>query len=473
MRARARAEVAEAELVGLAPRAAFDGFPDDVPLRGFDPERHLIEERAASASGNVASRWPRRSASARASTAARRPGRSSAPAAPGAPQTARRTPSRSPRQRRAGAASTAAHLARRVNRAAIAAAVFGVLVVARCSSRSVAPGVDPRRLHVPALHPARLLHRHGALPLPPAAEAAARQARRHGRARCSPSGRWRRTRYIFRRDGSDRALIVDPGDEADKLLGAIDGARRRSSTAILLTHTHFDHVGAVAPVARATGAEVWVPEIEKLVLADIMSFVPVAGLRAVRVLRRRAHARGRRAARAGRLRDRRALHAGPQPRPRDVLDPGRAGRSSPATCCSRARSAAPTCPAATGATLLESIRALVDSLPERDDGLPRPHGHHHAGRRAGHQPVPGRARRERDGRSSRPRGARSTCCPTDGAAPARARRASPTTCSAAPATSRSRRRSSRTPSCSRAAWGRPPTSSRRRCSPSRTRPAAR
>ena len=40
---RERAPVAEAELVGLAPAAAFDGFPDDVPLRGFDPERHLIE----------------------------------------------------------------------------------------------------------------------------------------------------------------------------------------------------------------------------------------------------------------------------------------------------------------------------------------------------------------------------------------------------------------------------------------------
>jgi glutamate formiminotransferase len=42
-RVRARAEVAEAELVGLAPRAAFEGFPEDVPLRGFSPERHLIE----------------------------------------------------------------------------------------------------------------------------------------------------------------------------------------------------------------------------------------------------------------------------------------------------------------------------------------------------------------------------------------------------------------------------------------------
>jgi glutamate formiminotransferase len=42
-RVQAQAEVAEAELVGLAPRAAFDGFPEDVPLRGFSPERHLIE----------------------------------------------------------------------------------------------------------------------------------------------------------------------------------------------------------------------------------------------------------------------------------------------------------------------------------------------------------------------------------------------------------------------------------------------
>jgi glutamate formiminotransferase len=40
---RARAPVAEAELVGLAPKAAFDGFPDDLPIRDFDPGRKLIE----------------------------------------------------------------------------------------------------------------------------------------------------------------------------------------------------------------------------------------------------------------------------------------------------------------------------------------------------------------------------------------------------------------------------------------------
>jgi hydroxyacylglutathione hydrolase len=82
--------------------------------------------------------------------------------------------------------------------------------------------------------------------------------------------------YIFRRDGSDRALIVDPGEEAPRLLDALD-ALGVELDGILLTHTHFDHVGAVAPVARATGAEVWVPQIEKPVLADIMSYVPWPG----------------------------------------------------------------------------------------------------------------------------------------------------------------------------------------------------
>jgi glutamate formiminotransferase len=39
----------EAELVGLAPAAALAGYPGDVPIRGFDPERHLIERRLAAA----------------------------------------------------------------------------------------------------------------------------------------------------------------------------------------------------------------------------------------------------------------------------------------------------------------------------------------------------------------------------------------------------------------------------------------
>ncbi len=36
-----------------------------------------------------------------------------------------------------------------------------------------------------------------------------------------------------------------------------------------MTHTHFDHVGAVPQLAEATGAEVWVPELEHAILANL------------------------------------------------------------------------------------------------------------------------------------------------------------------------------------------------------------
>ena len=82
--------------------------------------------------------------------------------------------------------------------------------------------------------------------------------------------------HIARREGAREAVMIDPGDEAERLLEAINELGV-DVAAILLTHTHFDHVGAVAPVARATGAEVWCPELEAPVLADIMRYVPWDG----------------------------------------------------------------------------------------------------------------------------------------------------------------------------------------------------
>jgi len=82
--------------------------------------------------------------------------------------------------------------------------------------------------------------------------------------------------FLFRPQGSDRLLIVDPGEEAERILATVE-AMGGTVEAILLTHCHFDHIGAVAPVARATGAPVYCPEIEVPVLADIMAYVPWAG----------------------------------------------------------------------------------------------------------------------------------------------------------------------------------------------------
>ena len=167
--------------------------------------------------------------------------------------------------------------------------------------------------------------------------------------------------FLFRRDGSDRALIVDPGDEADKLLAAIE-ALGVSLEGILLTHTHFDHVGAVAPVARATGAEVWVPKLESFVLADINSYVPwpdfgpfesydaehvleggerleLAGFE-IDVLFTPGHSPGHV---SFSIADEAAVFSG------DVLFQGSVGRTD--------------LPGGDWDTLLESIRGLVDSLP--------------------------------------------------------------------------------------------------------------
>lgn len=79
--------------------------------------------------------------------------------------------------------------------------------------------------------------------------------------------------FIVRLEGSERAVIVDPGEEAERITQALETLAIEQIDAILLTHTHFDHVGAVAPVARATGAPVYCPELETQVLANIMEYV--------------------------------------------------------------------------------------------------------------------------------------------------------------------------------------------------------
>ncbi|HWM10327.1 MAG TPA: MBL fold metallo-hydrolase [Solirubrobacteraceae bacterium] len=90
-------------------------------------------------------------------------------------------------------------------------------------------------------------------------------------ARCFTVGPLQENCWIVHADGADRALVVDPGDEAPRLISALDDLGL-TAEAILLTHTHFDHVGAVAALARHTGAPVYCPELEVPVLQDINSY---------------------------------------------------------------------------------------------------------------------------------------------------------------------------------------------------------
>jgi hydroxyacylglutathione hydrolase len=78
--------------------------------------------------------------------------------------------------------------------------------------------------------------------------------------------------YFVRRPQGTGAVIIDPGEEASRLLEAVDSLGIQSIEAILLTHCHFDHVGAVKAIHDATGAPVWCPELETALLADINAY---------------------------------------------------------------------------------------------------------------------------------------------------------------------------------------------------------
>ncbi|EYU15191.1 MBL fold metallo-hydrolase [Photorhabdus aegyptia] len=60
---------------------------------------------------------------------------------------------------------------------------------------------------------------------------------------------------------SKEAAIVDPGGEAEKLIAEIE-RRGLKLTQILLTHGHFDHVGATAAVAKHFNVPVYGPQQE-------------------------------------------------------------------------------------------------------------------------------------------------------------------------------------------------------------------
>lgn len=63
---------------------------------------------------------------------------------------------------------------------------------------------------------------------------------------------------IFDRNSKD-AVIVDPGDEAEKILSAITG-KKLKPTAIINTHNHFDHIGANTEIKQKFDTAVYRPE---------------------------------------------------------------------------------------------------------------------------------------------------------------------------------------------------------------------
>ena len=251
--------------------------------------------------------------------------------------------------------------------------------------------------------------------------------------------------------GADRGVIVDPGRRADRLLDAIDALGITTLDAILLTHTHFDHIGAVAPVARRHGRPGLLPRARDTTCSRT-SWTSSRGRGSARSRATSADhtvAGGETLELAG-LDDRRHLYAGAQPGPCHVRASAARTRCSRATSCSRARSDASTSPAATGRRCSLDRVAARRAIRRRRRCTPGHMGLTTLGRERATNPF--LARTDQLNTVIQAPSGTFDVLPEDAARREYSRR-SASGSSARPATGGSRRRRSRRPSCSRAGVG--------------------
>lgn len=71
--------------------------------------------------------------------------------------------------------------------------------------------------------------------------------------------------YFIYREGEKEVIVVDPGDQGQGLYNKLT-EMGFTVTAILLTHGHFDHVGGVNALRKASGAKVYACDAENIVL---------------------------------------------------------------------------------------------------------------------------------------------------------------------------------------------------------------
>jgi glyoxylase-like metal-dependent hydrolase (beta-lactamase superfamily II) len=72
-----------------------------------------------------------------------------------------------------------------------------------------------------------------------------------------PTGQMMANCYLIWNKNTNNAIVIDPGDSADKIISYID-ENKLVVKKILLTHGHFDHIGALDKIRKYTNAPVYV-----------------------------------------------------------------------------------------------------------------------------------------------------------------------------------------------------------------------
>lgn len=87
------------------------------------------------------------------------------------------------------------------------------------------------------------------------------------------TGYWQANCYVVAAAGSEKCVIIDPGQDAAGAVRSVISENRLEPRAILLTHGHFDHVADAAVLADDYNIAVHVHSADKHLLSD-----PAAGL---------------------------------------------------------------------------------------------------------------------------------------------------------------------------------------------------
>lgn len=91
--------------------------------------------------------------------------------------------------------------------------------------------------------------------------------------KCLTLGDYETNCYILWKEGANRCLVIDPGYAPEEILKAVR-ALGLTMEAILLTHGHFDHVGAVRSLETVTGCAVYLCE-KDLALPESLTAGPL------------------------------------------------------------------------------------------------------------------------------------------------------------------------------------------------------